>query len=266
MRATFRTALLILPLMATMLLGACATAPDASDAEAVADFKATNDPLEPLNRAVYEINDGIDVVILRPLALAYRSVVPDPARQGVRNVLDNLAAPVVLANDMMQGKPKRAGDTLMRLVINSTLGVAGLFDVATGMGYPQHSSDFGMTLAVWGLVDGGPYLMLPLFGPSTVRDGVGLGVDTIADPFSYGRNAALHPKLAAKAGIFGAGVIDLRSRIIDAGGDKVLADSLDEYATIKSAYLQRRQNLIFDGAPPLDDEDELPLAPAAPPQ
>ena len=183
MRAPLRARLFAL--LAAATLAGCATAPDPTDPDAVADFKAANDPLEPLNRAVYEINDGIDVVILRPLALAYRAVVPNPARQGVRNLLDNLASPVVLANDMMQGKPKRAGDTFMRLVINSTLGVAGLFDVATGLGYPQHSADFGMTLAVWGLVDEGAYLMLPLFGPSNPRDAVGRGADMALDPFTW---------------------------------------------------------------------------------
>ncbi len=241
MRTPFRAGFLIVPLMATMLLGACAAAPDASDADAVADFKATNDPLEPLNRAVYEINDGIDVVILRPLALAYRAVVPDPARQGVRNVLDNLAAPVVLANDMMQGKPKRAGDTFMRLVINSTLGVAGLFDMATGMGYPQHSSDFGMTLAVWGLVDDGPFLMLPLFGPSNPRDAVGRGADMALDPFTWiGQGSTVQALGYARTG---ANAVDTRSRFIDEV-DKLKAQALDPYATLRSFYRQNRKATI----------------------
>ena len=241
MRAPLRTAFLILPLMATMLLGACATAPDPRDPDAVADYKATNDPLEPLNRAVYEINDGIDVVILRPLALAYRAVVPDPARQSVRNVLDNLASPVVLANDMMQGKPKRAGNTFMRLVINSTLGVAGLFDVATGLGYPQHFTDFGMTLAVWGLVDEGPFLMLPLFGPSDPRDAVGRGADMALDPFSWiGQGSTVQALGYARTGV---NAVDTRSRYIDEV-DKLKVQALDPYATLRSLYRQSRRATI----------------------
>ncbi len=241
MRAPFRPALLILPLIATMLLGACATAPDPADPDAVADYKAANDRLEPLNRAVYEINDGIDVVILRPLALAYRAVVPNPARQGVRNVLDNLASPVVLANEMMQGKPKRAGDTFMRLVINSTLGVGGIFDVATGLGYPQHSADFGMTLAVWGLREDGAYLMLPLFGPSNPRDAVGRGVDIALDPFTWiGQGDTVRTLGYARTG---ANAIDTRSRFIE-DLDKVKAQALDPYATLRSLSRQNRKAKI----------------------
>ena len=243
-----------------LLVAGCATPRPGSMARAT-----DADPYEKANRAIYGFNRGLDRYALKPVTKVYRAVTPEAGRRGVSNAFANVEEPLSFVNAVLQGKIKQAFRSVDRFLINSTLGVGGLADHATDLGRPEEPEDFGQTLAVWG-VKSGPYLMLPLFGPSTVRDGVGLGVDTIADPFSYGRNAALHPKLAAKVGIFGAGVIDLRSRIIDAGGDKVLADSLDEYATIKSAYLQRRQNLIFDGAPPLDDEDELPLAPAAPPQ
>ena len=243
MRAPVRSTFLpmaLAALLAVAPLAGCATAPDPSDAEALAEFKSTNDPLEPTNRVIYEINDGIDVVILRPLALAYRAVVPEIARTGVRNVLDNLASPVVLANDMMQGKPKRAGDTLMRLVINSTIGVAGLFDVATGMGYPQHSADFGMTLAVWGLGDG-PYLMLPLLGPSNPRDAVGRVGDTGLDPFTWvGKGAVVQALGHARSG---TNAVDTRSRFIDEL-DRLKAQALDPYATLRSLYRQNRQVAI----------------------
>lgn len=235
-----RTALfaLVLPLMA--VLAGCATAPDPADAEAVADFKALNDPLEPANRVIYEINDGIDVVILRPLALAWRAVVPDPLRQGVRNALDNLASPVVLANDMMQGKPKRAGDTLMRLVINSTVGLAGLFDVAKGLGYPRHSADFGTTLGVWGAAEG-PFLMLPLFGPSNPRDAVGRGVDMALDPFMWiGRGATVEALGYTRTG---TNAIDTRSRFIDEV-DRLKAQALDPYATLRSLSRQSRKAAV----------------------
>ncbi len=184
MRAPSSPALFALPLAMALALGACATPPDPSDPDAVIDYEAANDPLEPTNRVIYQVNDAIDTVILRPVALAYRTLVPDIGRAGVRNVLDNLQSPVVLANDMLQGKPKRAGDTFMRLIINSTMGFGGVFDPATGMGYPSHASDFGMTLAVWGVGEG-PYVYLPLFGPSNPRDAVGRGVDIAADPFNW---------------------------------------------------------------------------------
>jgi phospholipid-binding lipoprotein MlaA len=227
-------------LLASATLTGCATAPDPSDKEAVAEFNATNDPLEPTNRVVYEINDGIDAVILRPLALAYRAAVPDPARQGVRNVLDNLSSPVILANDMMQGKPKRAGDTFMRMVINTTIGIGGLIDVAAGMGYPKHSADFGMTLAVWGVGEG-PYLFLPVFGPSGPRDALGRGADMMLDPFMWvGRGATVDALGYARTGL---NAVDTRSRFIE-DLDRMRAQALDPYATLRSLYRQNRQATI----------------------
>lgn len=240
MRTSFRPVMLALPVVLAGLLGGCASSPDPSDPDAVAEFNEINDPLEPTNRVIYEINDGIDVVILRPLALAYRAVVPDIARTGVRNVLDNLSSPVVLANDMMQGKPKRAGDTFMRLVINSTLGIAGLFDVAGELGWPKHGSDFGMTLAVWGLGEG-PYLYLPLFGPSNPRDGLGRGVDIAMDPFTWvGQGTTVDALGYARTGI---NIVDIRSRFLD-DLDRTKAQALDPYATIRSLYRQNRRATI----------------------
>jgi phospholipid-binding lipoprotein MlaA len=239
MRAPLRLCLTAM-LLASATLAGCATAPDPSDKEAVAEFNATNDPLEPTNRVIYEINDGLDAVVLRPLALAWRAVVPDPARQGVRNVLDNLSSPVILANDMMQGKPKRAGDTFMRMVINTTIGIGGLIDVAAGMGYPKHSSDFGMTLAVWGLGEG-PYLFLPVFGPSGPRDALGRGVDMALDPFMWvGRGATVDALGYARTGL---NAVDSRSRFIDEI-DRMKAQALDPYATLRSLYRQNRKATI----------------------
>jgi phospholipid-binding lipoprotein MlaA len=240
MRAPVRSCLFAVPLLLMAALSGCASPPDPSDPDAVADYEATNDPLEPTNRVIYEINEGIDVVLLRPLALAYRNVVPQPARQGVRNVLDNLASPVVLANDIMQAKPKRAGDTFMRLVINSTLGVAGLFDVATGMGYPRHGSDFGMTLAVWGAGEG-PFIFLPIFGPSNPRDAVGKAGDIAMDPFMWiGQGRAVDTLLYARTGV---NAVDTRSRFLD-DLDRMKAQALDPYATLRSLYRQNRRATI----------------------
>ena len=152
-----------------MHLAGCATPPPASDPDAVADFKQTNDPLEPTNRVFYKINDGLDRFILRPAAMAYRDVLPEPVRTGMHNVLANLGTPVQLGNDMLEGKPRRAGDTTMRFLINTTVGVLGIFDVAKDWGYPDHDADFGMTLASWG-VHAGPFLYLPVLGPTDPRD------------------------------------------------------------------------------------------------
>ena len=238
MRVAVRTWLSAVLMMGA--LAACATPPDPADPEAVADYKAANDPLEPTNRVIYEVNDGLDAVILKPLALAYRNIVPAPAQTGVRNVLDNLASPVVLANDMMQGKPKRAGDTFMRMIVNTTLGIGGLLDPATGMGWPKHASDFGMTLAVWGAGEG-PYLFLPVFGPSGPRDAVGRGADMALDPFAWiGQGRTVN---ALGYGRTGANAVDTRSRFID-DLDKMRAQALDPYATLRSLYRQNRQSTI----------------------
>ena len=173
MRVLPRPVLLLLGLLAAAVSG-CATRPPASDPDAVADFEQTNDPLEPTNRVFFAINNGLDTVILKPAAQAYAYVVPDPVRNGIHNFLSNLGTPVQLGNDMLEGKPRRAGDTTMRFLINTTVGVFGIFDVAKGWGYPDHDADFGMTLASWGVPEG-PFLFLPVLGPSDPRDAVGFG-------------------------------------------------------------------------------------------
>ncbi len=164
MRAPFANCPALLTLFIAGCLAGCATPPPASDPDALADFRATNDPLEPTNRVVYAVDQKLDAGIIRPVARAYGAVVPEPVRNGIHNALGNLGAPVQLMNDMLEGKPRRAGDTAMRFVINSTVGLLGIFDVATGWGYPDHDADFGLTLAVWGAPEG-PFLFLPLLGP-----------------------------------------------------------------------------------------------------
>mgnify|MGYP001074655676 CR=1 FL=1 len=235
-----RSATGALTALAMLLLAGCATPPPASDPEAVAEFNQTNDPLEPTNRVFYAINDGVDVVLLRPIALAYRNAVPDQVRTGVHNVLTNLSTPVVLANDMMQGKPRRAGDTLMRFVVNSTAGVAGIFDVATDMGWPYHDSDFGMTLASWGVGEG-PYLYLPVLGPSNPRDTVGYGVDIALDPLTWvGKGNNVDNLMYTRIGL---SALDARASVLD-DFDKIQQQALDPYATIRSVYRQYRRAKI----------------------
>jgi len=227
--------------VALNLIAACATPPPASDPEAVAEFKETNDPLEPANRVFYAINDGIDVVVLRPLALAYRHVVPQVVRDHAHNVLANLGEPVATADDMLSGKPRRAGDSLMRFLINSTVGVVGVFDVATGWGYPDHDTDAGIAFALWGIPPG-PYLYLPILGPSNPRDAVGFGVDRLLDPNTW---IGGEPAKDVGYGRLGLGAIDTRERLLDQL-DKVKAEALDPYATLRSLARQHRQSQIDD--------------------
>lgn len=201
-----------------------------------------DDPLEPINRTIFGLNELVDVMLLGPVAQAYGEL-PRPVRTGVRNVLDNLRAPVTLVNDLLQGETDRAGTTFARLFINSTIGIFGLFDLASEFGYPQHREDFGQTLAVWGVGEG-PFLMLPLLGPSTVRDALGLVVDRTAfDPI--GQVAGNEVGVARVAGE----AVDARQRL-DAVIQDVRRNSLDPYATVRSAYLQRRAVEIRNGRPP----------------
>ena len=223
-------------LLAIVLAG-CATPPPADDPDAVADFKQTNDPLEPTNRVFYAVNNGLDTVILRPIAQAYRFLLPNPVRTGIHNVLSNLGTSVLLSNDMMQSKPRRAGDTSMRFLINSTFGLVGIFDVATGWGYPEHDTDFGLTLANWGVPDG-PFLFLPVLGPTGPRDVAGFAVDLVQDPFTWvGHTTALKIMNWTR---FGLNAIDSRERYLDPI-DQIKKTALDPYATFRSLYRQHRQ-------------------------
>lgn len=213
-------------------------------AVAVAPARAedANDPLEPVNRVVYGLNELTDVMLLGPVAQAYGEL-PVPLRTGVRNVLDNLRAPVTFVNDLLQGETERAGTTLARFMINSSIGLFGLFDLATELGHPQHTEDFGQTLAVWGVGEG-PFLVLPLFGPSNLRDAGGLAVDRLVlDP--WGELASSEVGLARN----GAEAIDTRQRL-DPVIQDVRRNSLDPYATVRSAYRQRRAAEIRNGRPP----------------
>jgi phospholipid-binding lipoprotein MlaA len=223
-------------------LSGCATKPPADDPDAIADYEQTNDPLEPTNRVFYAVNNGLDTVILRPAALAYRYVVPGPVREGVHNVLSNIGTPVQLSNDILEGKPRRAGDTTMRFLINTTAGVLGIFDVATKWGYPNHDADFGMTLANWGVPEG-PFLFLPVLGPSNPRDAAGFGVDIALDPFTW-----IGPKHDTGLTIFnwtryGLNALDSRERVLDAL-DQIKKTALDPYATFRSLYRQHRHAQI----------------------
>lgn len=239
MRALVRrcTTLAMLGSLLAALLVACATPPPAGDAEAVAEYHRTNDPLEPTNRFFYQVNDKLDTYLLRPAAIVYRDVLPEPVRTGIHNVLSNLNTPVQLGNDMLEGKPRRAGDTTMRFLINTTVGVLGIFDVASHWGYPDHDADFGMTLASWGMQPG-PYLYLPVLGPTDPRDFAGFGVDVVGDPwFWIGKGAVVSDLGYAKWGLT---ALDARSRLLGTISS-IKKTALDPYATFRSLYRQHRQ-------------------------
>lgn len=231
---------LVLMAFTALALAGCATAPPADDPDSVAEFQQTNDPLEPTNRVFYAINNGLDAVLLRPLAVGYTYAVPEDVRGHVRSVLHNLKSPVLLANDILQSKPRRAGDTLVRFVVNSTVGVAGIFDVATDWGYPAHSTDFGVTLALWGLPEG-PFLFLPVLGPSNPRDAGGFGVDIALDPLTWvGQGATVADLGYAR---YGMTAVDARAGALG-DLDKIKDQALDPYATFRSLYRQHRRSVI----------------------
>ena len=220
------------------LLSGCATPP--KDPDELAIYKENNDPLEPLNRYFFELNFAFDELVFKPLASWYNLLLPTPVEHGVHNVLTNMDAPLVFANDVLQGNSKRAGVTAKRFVVNSTLGVAGIFDVASGMGLKYHDTDFGVTFAVWGAGEG-PYLYLPIIGPTNPRDGIGLGVASVADPWWYLFDAYDVKYLSyVRAGIQ---ALDIRARNLDTL-DQIRKGAIDYYATIRSLYRQHRNDMI----------------------
>lgn len=226
---------LVVATIAMLAVSACATRPDPSDPVATSEYWERNDPLETLNRGTFFINDALDTMFIRPAADFYRILVPRPIRGGIRNALANLREPVTLLNDGLQGNLPRAGNTAARFAINTTLGVGGLFDAATDMGFPREREDFGQTLGVWG-IDEGPYLVLPLLGPSNFRDTIGVVVDYVSDPWQYVLTGDVRPVVTARTII---AVIDAREGLLEVV-DQINRTSLDPYATIRSAYRQRR--------------------------
>lgn len=238
------------PLAALALLAGCATTPGT-------DRLAERDPLQGFNRAVWGFNRGVDKVVLKPVSTVYRTVAPRPARRGISRLFANLAEPWSFINNLLQGKPDRAVRNLGRFVVNTTLGVGGLADHATKMGIRAAPEDFGQTLATWG-VNGGPFLMLPILGPSTLRDGVGMGVAQLADPYRVClRECGL--TWTQQFGATAAEIVSLRADLTETGADGLLDSSLDSYATAKSAFLQRRRAAILD-----QDAEAAAIPPAGP--
>jgi len=236
-----RLALLLALICLPVSLIGCADVPQSPEAKAEA--AAIDDPLEPTNRVIFDVNDFLDRLLIRPLTELYRFAVPDYMRDRVANILSNMGEPVIFANNLMQGRTDDAGTTSERFLINTTLGVAGVFDVATDWGMPKQDGDFGQTLSTWG-IKGGPYLVLPLFGPSNFRDAIGLGADMGMSPWGYlagiGGNGTENRLIFSE---FAADGLTRRDQNLD-GYDALRSGSLDFYAEMRSVYRQYRDKQL----------------------
>jgi len=230
-----RIALLAAAVGMAGLLGGCATSGNPKD------------PIEGFNRAVFAFNDGIDTVIVRPIAQGYDTALPTPVKTGVSNFFGNIADLFIAVNNLLQGKvPEAAGDA-GRVAINSTIGILGIIDWATDMGLEKHDEDFGQTLGRWG-VGNGAYVVVPFFGPNTVRDTAGLVLDVQADPVSR------YPRVAVRNALRAVRGISDRAALLPA--DKLIEEAaLDKYSYIRDAYLQRRRNKVYDGNAPREPDD-----------
>jgi phospholipid-binding lipoprotein MlaA len=237
-------------LIAGLWLAGCASLPNNSKPDA-------RDPWERFNRTTFKVNDALDRAILRPTARAYAKVTPRVVRTGISNFFANLETTTTLVNDALQGKMRAAGHDTARLLLNTTLGLGGLFDPATAAGLDKNDEDFGQTLGKWGM-SSGPYLMMPLFGPTTVRDFAGRGVDTFTDPSHYLEDDSTRYAITA------VGVVDLRYGLLSL--DAQLEQSFDRYAFVRNAWLQRREYKVKDGNvedSALEEEEDFSTDPAA---
>jgi phospholipid-binding lipoprotein MlaA len=215
----------------SLALGACSTPSQ--------DSLAQNDPWEKTNRDVFDFDVKLDHTIARPIAKGYRDAVPEPLRDGIHNAVTNLNSPVVLANDVLQGDGDKAADTFGRIVINSTIGLGGLIDVASKIGIPYHDNDFGITLGQDGIAEGS-YLVLPLVGPMPPRDLLGSAVDGTFDPFNYTRFPGRHIFLYARSGLRVLDTVDQQRDQLDSNE----RSSIDFYATARNLYRQSRDARI----------------------
>ena len=221
-------------LVAASLIGGCATSGN------------SRDPLESLNRATFAFNETVDKAALKPVAQGYEAVVPPKARDGVANFFGNIADVLISVNNLLQGKVRDAVDDAGRVLVNSTVGILGVMDVASDLGMEKHDEDFGQTFGRWG-VGSGAYVVVPLFGPRDVRDTAGLVLDVAADPVGHINN------IPARNTLLVTRVISDRAALLPA--EKVIEEAaLDKYSYIRDGYLQRRRSLINDGAPSREDD------------
>lgn len=235
-------------LLGLLFLTGCVSLPD--------DYRDPRDPWEAYNRGMFQFNTDFDNAFMKPIAKGYKEVVPDPLDKGITNFFHNLADVTSAANSLLQFKLSHAASDVGRLAVNSTLGGLGFVDVASNMGLTNHKEDFGQTLGYWG-VSSGPYLVLPLLGPSTLRDTVGLVGDKYTDPLFWGPEFGINwLEGGVHWGLVGLRTIDRRADLLTAS--KLLEDAaLDPYIFVRDAYLQRRRSLVYDGNPPKEDYEEL---------
>jgi phospholipid-binding lipoprotein MlaA len=222
-------------LLCALALSGCATVtnPDARD------------PWESWNRGVFGFNDAVDTAVLQPVAKGYQKVTPSVVQKGVGNFFGNLTDMWSVVNNALALRPKETGDSVGRVMLNTTVGLLGVIDVASDLGIDRHTADFGLTLARWG-VGNGPYVVLPLLGSSTLRDTAGLPVDNWGNPINQMGDEA------TRTGMTVVKVVDKRAQLLGAG--RVLdGAALDKYTFVRDAYLQRRRNQVYDGNPPEDD-------------
>ncbi len=241
----------LLAILLSLVLAACATRPPESDPHALALYEQANDPLEPFNRVMWDLNMALDKVILRPVTWIYRTIIPSPLRQVVTNIYANAKTPLVIVNALLQGEPNRAGIATKRFLANTVLGLGGIADPATAFEIPVIDEDFGQTLAVWGW-QSEPYLVLPFIGPSNPRDAVGFVGDALSEPVGLGLDIA--DLRWVRRGWSAGGIIEVRDR--NWSVIKELKKSDDPYAFARSAYRQRRQFLISNGEAGQSKEEE----------
>ncbi|MHB1198728.1 MAG: MlaA family lipoprotein [Polaromonas sp.] len=232
--------------LALALLQGCATGPNANPA----------DPLEPFNRTMFGFNDGLDRAIVKPVATAYQKITPSPVRTGVTNFFGNISDAWSVVNNLLQFKPAQAGDSLARVVLNTTFGLGGLLDLATAANIPKHTADFGQTLGVWGVASG-PFLVLPVVGPSSVRDSVGLLVDIQGDLVTQGID-----NVPTRNSLIVLRAVNRRANVLGVG--EVLDQAaLDKYSFTREVYLQRRRSMVGGAAVEPEVRYDLPeVAPA----
>jgi phospholipid-binding lipoprotein MlaA len=235
-------------------LGVCALHLCAGAAPALGESEEPYDPIEPVNRAIFDFNDSVDVHVLEPVARAYKDNLPDPVYKGIGNFFANLHYPSYLVSDIIQGKFEQALDHTGRFLVNTTVGLLGFIDVAKDIGLPDHEEDFGIALAYHG-VPAGPYLVVPFWGPTNVRDGIGSIVDGFLNPICWigYTNLDSGTKLAIAAGALGLRIVHTRAGLLQ-GIETAKESSVDYYLSIQGAYYQYRHGLVTDGA---EEEDEF---------
>ena len=221
---------------AAVVLAGCAVGP------------TKEDPIEPFNRAMFSVNEGLNTVLIKPVAEGYVAVIPEPIRTAVSNVFGNLDDLFTGINGLLQGNGYRAGDAFGRVLLNSTFGIVGIFDLASMMGIAKDRNDFGITFGKWGFPDG-PYLFIPAIGPLTVRDGTGYLVRLSVGPVGY------IPDVPLRNALYGLGYVDIRAQLLPAEA-VVDTAAVDKYRFVRNAYLRARRYQLYDGKPPPEDEDD----------